>query len=110
MARIDKATQVVRALAGTALTGVLGVVINSGGSAVPSGTAAGSGAVGIVVLPGTTAAGHPVGILVAGEVVEFGGSAGSIYYAGTGGTVSLTSTNATKVGWTVEGDRLVVRM
>lgn len=110
MARIDKVTQIVRAIAGTALSGLLGVVINPGGSAVPAGTAAGSAAIGVVCLGGTVAAGKPVGILTAGEIVEFGGSAGSTYYAGTNGTVSLTATNATRVGWTVEGDRLVVRM
>jgi hypothetical protein len=49
-------------------------------------------------------------MLVRGEVVEFGGSAGSAYYAGVGGTLSLTSTNAQKVGFTVEGDRLVVTL
>jgi hypothetical protein len=110
LARIDKAWNIFRAPAGTALTGVLGVVVNSGGSVVPAGTAAGSGAQGLVVLPGTIAAGRVVGVLTRGEVVEFGGSAGSAYYAGAGGSVSTTSTNATQVGFTVEGDRLVVTM
>lgn len=110
MARTDKVTMVVRAPAGTALTGILGVVINSGGSVVPSGTAAGQLAQGVVVIPGTIAVGRPCSMLVRGEVVEFGGSAGSAYYAGVGGTLSLTSTNAQKVGFTVEGDRLVVTL
>lgn len=110
MARIDKVVQVVRATAGTALTGVLGVRINSGGSVVPSGTAAGEGAFGVVCLPGTIAAGKPVGVIKRGELVEFGGSAGSPYYAGVDGSVSLTTTNATKVGTTIEGDRLVIEL
>lgn len=110
MARIDKVTMIVRATAGTALTGVLGVMVNSGGSVVPAGTAAADQAFGVVCLPGTIAAGSPVGVLIAGELVEFGGSAGSVYYAGVGGTLSTTSTNSAKVGTTIEGSRLVVHM
>jgi hypothetical protein len=45
-----------------------------------------------------------------GEIVEFGGTAGGTYYAGVGGTLSTTSTNATKVGSTIEGNRLIVTM
>lgn len=108
MARIDKVTMVVRAIAGTALTGIKGVRFDTDGSVIYAGTAAGQAAVGVVCLPGTIADGEPVGVIVRGEIVEFGGSAGSAYYAGEGGTVSLTSTNATQVGTTVEGDRLVV--
>jgi hypothetical protein len=65
---------------------------------------------GLVVIPGTIAAGRPVGILVRGEVVEFGGSAGTRYYAPAGGTIGSVSTNAATVGFTVEGDRLIVTM
>jgi hypothetical protein len=110
MARIDKLWVAARATAGTALTGVLGVLPNAGGSVVPAGTAVGSAAVGVVCIPGTIAAGKPVAVMIKGEIVEFGGSAGSLYYAGAGGSLSLTSTNATKVGFTLEGDRLVVSM
>lgn len=110
MARIDKAWQVVRAPAGTALSGCIGVRIASGGSVFPAGTAAGENAIGVVCLPGTIAAGDPVGVLTRGEIVEFGGGAGSAYYAGVGGTLSTTTTNATKVGTTIEGSRLVVLM
>lgn len=105
MARIDKVVQVVRATAGTALTGVLGVGLDAGGSVVPGGGV--TGIVGVVVLPGTIAAGRPVGILRQGEVVEFGGSAATNYSAGTAdGTIS--SSGDTAVGFTVEADRLVV--
>lgn len=106
MARIDKAHMVVRAPAGTALTGTMAVKLNSGGSAIYSGTA---DALGIVCIPGTIAAGRPVSILVRGELVEFGGSAGSLYYAVANGSLGLTA-GGTRVGFTVEGDRLVVTM
>ena len=110
MARIDKATIVVRGIAGTALTGLKGVYFGAGGSVLPAGTAAGSEADGVVCIPGTIAAGRPVGVIMRGEIVEFGGSAGSVYYSGVGGTLSGTPTNATRVGKTVEGDRLVIKM
>lgn len=108
MARIDKVTMIVRATAGTALTGVLGVRVGAGGSIFPSGTAAGDQAFGVVCLPGTIAAGSPVGVLKAGEIVEFGGTAAGTYYAGANGSVSTTSTNSAKVGQTLDGTRLVV--
>jgi hypothetical protein len=106
MARIDKVTQIVRATAGTALTGVLGVALDAGGSVIPSGTA---DAFGVVCLPGTIAAGRPVGVLLHGEIVEFGGSAATEYFAGAGGSVSAAAGGA-KIGTTIEGDRLVVNM
>jgi hypothetical protein len=110
MARIDKAWIVVRGIAGTALTGCIGVYFAGSGSVLPAGTGAGSAADGVVCIPGTVAAGRPVGVLQRGEIVEFGGSVGSPYYSGVGGTLSLTTTNATLVGKTVEGDRLIVKM
>lgn len=110
MARIDKAWIMVRATAGTALTGLLGVRVGSGGSIFPSGTALVDRAFGVVCLPGTIAAGEPVGVMKRGEIVEFGGSAGSVYYAGANGSVSLTSTDSQKVGTTIEGSRLVVEL
>lgn len=106
MARIDKVWQIARATAGTTLTGLLGVIVNSGGSVVPSGTA---DADGVVCLPGTIAAGQPVGVLLHGEIVEFGGDAGTEYFAGAAGAITTTNTGA-KVGFTVEGDRLIVNM
>jgi hypothetical protein len=42
------------------------------------------------------------------EIVEFAGSAGSGYFAIGGGSVGLTPATGVKVGFTVEGDRLVV--
>lgn len=108
MARIDKAWIMVRAIAGTALTGVLGVKLNAGGSVVPAGTA---DAIGVVCYPGTIAAGRPCAFMTRGEIVEFGGTAGTPYYAApAGGTMTTTATNGTRVGTTIEADRLVVNM
>lgn len=107
MARIDKAHMVVRAPAGTALTGLLGVTLDAGGSAVP---AEASDCFGVVCVAGTIAAGRTVGILLRGEIVEFGGTAATKYYAPDGGTIGTASASAVLVGFTVEGDRLVVTM
>lgn len=108
MARIDKIAFSFRAIAGTALTGVKAVKI-SGGSVILAGTAVGD-ATGVVCVPGTIAAGRPVSVLRNAEIVEFGGSAGSAYYSVGGGTVGLTPATGKQVGFTVEGDRLVVAL
>lgn len=106
MARIDKLSFSFRCLAGTALHGVQAVKINSGGSVVLAGSA---DPVGVTCIPGTIAAGRPVSVIRSGELVEFGGSVGSAYYATGGGTVGLTA-GGTAVGFTVEGDRLVIAL
>lgn len=106
MARIDKVTHSFRVPAGTALTGVQAVKL-TGGSAVPSGSA---DAVGVTCYPGTIAAGRICSVLTRAEIVEFGGSAGSLYYAEAGGTVGLTA-GGTLVGPVADsGDRLIVLM
>lgn len=110
MARIDKAWFVVRGIAGTALTGVIGVAFSTGGSVVPAGTTAALQADGVVCIPGTIQAGYPVGVLKEGEIVEFGGAAATAYYAGTNGSISTTATNSKQIGKTVEADRLVVHL
>lgn len=110
MARIDKLMVGHRAIAGTALTGVIGVRLTTGGSVVPSGTATGEEAFGVVCLPGTIAVGDPVAVLKRGELVEFGGTASTAYYAGVGGSIGTASANSTKVGTTIEGGRLVLEM
>ncbi len=111
MARYDKVHMIVRAPAGTALaTGgsVISVGLNAGGSVVPSGTA---DALGVVVVPGSVGAGHVIGVLLRGEIVEFGGSVAKNYYAGAGGTIGTAGVGTnSKVGFTVEGDRLIVTM
>jgi len=110
--RIDKIAFSFRAPAGTALPGgvVTGVMLNAGGSVIPSGTAAGNGAVGVVCPGGTIAAGRIISVLVKGEIVDFGGTVSGTYYAGTAATVDTTSTNGVAVGFTVEADRLIVSM
>lgn len=110
--RIDKVVQAVRAIAGTAFPGgtVTGVRIGTGGSVLPSGTAAGQGAFGVVCPGGTIPAGDPIAVLKRAEIVEFGGSAATVFYAGVAGAMGTASANATQVGQTIEGDRLVVAM
>lgn len=108
MARIDKIAFSFRAIAGTALTGTRAVTLGAGGSVIFAGTAVG-GALGVVCVPGTIAAGRPVSVLRNAEIVEFAGSAGSPYYSQANGTIGLTATGA-QVGFTVEGDRLIVAL
>jgi hypothetical protein len=78
----------------------------TGGSVVPAGTA---DALGVTCPGGTIQAGYPVGILLSGEIVEFGGTTSTKYYAQAGGTIG-TTVSPTLVGFTVEGGRLVVNM
>lgn len=106
MARIDKSNFLVRGTAGTVLTGLHPVKKDAGGSIVYSGSA---DAIGVVCLPGTIAAGHAVGVLKKGEITEYGGSAGADYYALGGGSIG-TAVGGTKVGFTLEADRLIVDM
>lgn len=74
-----------------------------------------TGIVGLLVLASDKKAGDIVDVMTDGEVVEFGGAAGTTYY-GDGTDGSLTDTgpgtgvNAVKIGHTVEADRLVVRV
>jgi len=117
MARIDKtdsAIGVFRAPLSAALTGgaaPLGVGINSSGRVVIG--AGQTGIVGLLVSPFDKAAGDPQDVLTNGELVEFGGVAGTVYTANTTtGVVSSAAKSATQVvvGHTVEGDRLIVRI
>jgi len=81
-------------------------MLNAGGSVVVAGTAT---ALGVTCPGGTIAAGYPISIMLSGEIVDFGGVAATGYYAQAGGTIG-TAVSATKLGWTVEGNRLVVNM
>jgi len=107
MARIDKIMVSHRATAGASLTGVMGVKVNAGGSVVACGV---SDALAVVCVQGTIAAGKPVSMLKRAELVEFGGVAGSPYYAASGGALGTAAASATLVGFTIEGDRLVISM
>lgn len=88
---------------------VVGVGLNASGNVVKGG--GNTGLVGVLVLTEKLKAGDVVDVMTAGEIVDVGGTAGSVYYAEpTAGVVSTTSAaGATKVGHTVKADRLVVR-
>lgn len=114
MSRYDKVHFIARAPAGTALPGggtAFGVRLAAGGSLFLSGTALLERADGVICLAATggAAAGDIIGYLKKGEIVEFPGTAsGTTIFAGAGGVLSTTSTDAQKVGKTVEASRLVV--
>lgn len=105
--RFDKVVQVVRAPAGTAIAGLTAVTLNSGGSVIPAGTA---NALGVCCPGGTIAAGDPIAMMLSGEVVDFTGSIGTEYYSTGGGTIGTAASGNDRVGFTVEGSRLVVDM
>lgn len=117
MARIDKYDPVsggFRAPLNAAFTGAaapLGVGINSSGRVVAG--AGQTGIIGVVCSPRDHAAGEWIDVMTDGELVEFGGAAGTAYTANTTtGVVSngAASATQTKVGFTVEADRLIVRV
>lgn len=56
-------------------------------------------------------AGDIVDVMTMGEIVDLGGAfpAGSAVYADAAGVLSTTNTGE-KVGWTVQADRLIVRV
>lgn len=114
MARIDKYDPIsggFRAPLNAAYTGAaapLGVGLNSSGRVVagPGQT----GISGVICAPFDMVAGQPIDCMTAGELVEFGGVAGTRYYAhATTGVISSTP-SIYPVGETVEADRLVVRV
>lgn len=117
MARIDKYQPVAggfRAPLNAALTGAaapLGVGINSSGRVVAG--AGQTGIVGVIVSPYDKAAGDIIDNMTNGELVEFGGVAGTVYSANTTtGAITSGAASATQkvVGFTVEADRLIVRI
>lgn len=109
------------------------VSLNASGQVVV-GTAAQSGCVGVLIknvplypnmgnIPGAVNAAVPIGgkagnvvdIMTAGEIVSIPGLvAGTTYYAAADGSLTATppvaGTNSTIIGFTVEADRLVVRV
>lgn len=76
-----------------------------------------TGIVGVICIPPLNlnvpsfvkAAGSQVDVMTHGELVEFTGVAGTKYYAGADGVISTTATGVL-VGWTVEANRLIVRV
>lgn len=117
MARIDKTEPNVgsfRAPLNAAFTGAaapIAVTINGSGRVVVGG--GGIGIVGIICSPADKAAGDIIDVLVAGQLVEFGGAAGTVYTANTTtGVISNGAASATQkaIGHTVEADRLIIRI
>jgi hypothetical protein len=116
MARIDKYQPTAggfRAPLNAAYTGAvapIGVGINSSGRVVVG--AGQTGIVGVICSPYDKAAGDIIDVMTNGELVEFGGAAGTTYTANTTtGVISTGAASATQVpvGFTVEADRLIVR-
>lgn len=70
-----------------------------------------TGILGVLVLQSRKVARDVIDVMTSGDIVEFGGGvAGTVYYAdATTGALSTTNTG-TRVGHTVEGSRLVVRV
>lgn len=99
---------------------VIGVGLNSSGQVVRG--AGNSGVTGVLVLTKAWKAGTIVDVMTHGEIVEFGptagtpgtdfGVAGTSYFAASAdGVINSTSAaGKTKVGHTVEGRRLIVRV
>jgi hypothetical protein len=95
---------------------IFGVGLNSSGQVVKG--AGTSGIVGVLVLTKAWQAGMIVDVMTAGEIVEFGptagtpgtdfGAAGTKYFI-TNSTGAVASTGDTYAGCTVEGTRLIVR-
>lgn len=117
MARTDKTESAIGVTRGTLLADVvqadwgkpIGVGINSAGLTVRG--AGQSGIVGVIIADKTNyKAGTRCDIFGNGsEIVEFVGVPGTVYYAlNADGVVSSTATAGTKIGFTVEADRLVV--
>ena len=88
---------------------VFGVGLNASGQMVKG--AGASGMLGVLVLTQDLKAGDVIDIMTAGEIVSFGGNAGTPYFADpvTGVVSSTSAAGAYRVGATVRGDRLVVR-
>lgn len=92
-------------------TGPLGVGLDVNGRVVPG--AGTTGIKGVLVTTRDMKAGDIVDVMTAGEIVEFGGAAGTVYTANTGtGIISNAAQAAAQkvVGYTVEASRLVCRV
>lgn len=95
---------------GSGDTAAVGVGLDNQGRVVVG--AGVTGIVGVMCLSSDMAVGDIVDVMTDGEIVDFGGAAGTVYSADTvTGVISAVAPGATKqqVGFTVEGGRLVVR-
>lgn len=94
----------------------IGVALDVNGRVVPCGHANDqSGFVGILCLTKNMKAGDVVDVMTDGEIVEFGGVAGTTYAVtiATGAIVAQTKplvATQVYIGHTVEADRLIVRV
>lgn len=88
---------------------VVGVGLNASGNLVKG--AGNSGLVGVIVLTEALKAGDIVDPMTAGEIVDFPGVAGTVYYAdpATGEVNATSAAGKVRVGHTVKAKRLVVR-
>lgn len=87
---------------------IIPVGLDANGRAVKG--AGNTGVIGVVVLTKIINQGKIVDVMQDGELVECTGlTAGTRYYSDAAGAVSTTNTGK-PLGWTVEADRLVVRI
>lgn len=118
MARIDKYDPVsggFRAPLAAAYTGAAAPIAVSldGNGRVVAGDGGGKGIKGVICLPYDHAQYDIVDVMTAGEIVEFGGAAGTNYTANTTtGVISNAAVSGTQIliGFTVEASRLIVRV
>jgi hypothetical protein len=117
MARIDKydpKSGGFRAALAGAWTGSatpVGVGLDANGRVVAG--AGQTGVVGVLCKPDNADALSIVDVMTDGEIVEFGGAAGTAYTAlTTTGAIGTTAPDATHkaIGFTAEADRLIVRV
>lgn len=94
---------------------IFAVALNNTGEVIRTGIAT-SMIVGVIVPHKAFAAGDVIDVMTAGEIVEATETAGTAFTAGTpvyghaDGTVNDTATSGKLVGFTVELDRVVVRL
>lgn len=90
---------------------VIGVGLNANGLQVKG--AGNTGILGVQVV--TTQIDHKAGdvtdVMTSGEIVDFGGQPGTVYYSNAAGDISATGgVGTTRIGHTAEGSRLIVRV
>lgn len=92
---------------------ITGVGLDANGRVVAG--AGNTGVIGVFSTGRTHKAGAVVDVMTHGELVEAGLAAGTVYYAAAadgalGTTAPAAGVNATRVGHTVEADRLIARV
>lgn len=95
------------------LNKTIGVGLNAAGEIVKG--KGNTGIIGVLVLSKKYKAGHAIDVMTQGEIVEFGGVAGTVYASNDAGVITATvgavvPAGSTRVGQTVESGRLVVRV